>query len=583
LKTDVDAMLVKPIPFGNRDARDVSASSREGLRREVKMRRNSLTVYEHHFLEDLAISGNEIEVNLAIERLADGDLFFESDSPEKSDGTGEEREQQEQQDGDLAKLPHMATPKLRRVLSLGSVKRLQVLEQRKQCNLHGRMWKAHESGLAVTQSGSRRSLLVRENSSRALRQSSIGSSGGRPPSAARRRASSFTSKSRDTSDAVFRKGGILPTDLKKMQPDSLRQPVPYRRSQSVTYTSQQRPSSMMQSIPGIPEPRGLGGRSVSERSTGSRKSVSFQTDPADLAKQPKQTPPMNPKLMPRSISDSIQSQSPPVPPTVQRKESNTSSVGSFASIRPATAIRSDSLASIGSVPSIHHAHPIRSESIGSIPSIHHAHPLRQDSIASMGSIPSLRHGHPLRSSSAWSMASEGDDPDNEAAKDAKTLLLAQYAAADSIADIWANVPVAVSGDVDGIPYDVNFNFETPEGKDYERDDTDDQGGPLTLPKHPKSVLMRLASRNLYEGEGIEVEQMNDQELLAYQSFTSLHYRSMPSMGDLSIKSCSSWDECSARHSEIFRTATDPDDIFRGIRKSFSEEDMSNLFLGSGGM
>jgi hypothetical protein len=545
LKIDVDAMLAKPIPFGNRDARDVSASSREGLRREVQKRKKYLTVYEHRFLEDLTISGNEIEVNLAFERLADGDLFFESDSPKSNDESAEEREKQEEEDGDLAKLPHMAQPKLKRVLSSGSVKRLQVLEQRKQCNLHGRMWKAHESGLAVTQSGSRRSLLVRESSNRSFRQSSIGSSGGRPPSNARRRSSSVSIKNWDTTDAVFRKGGMLP--------DSLRQRVPYRRSQSVTYASQQQSTSMMQSIPGLPEPIGFGGRNVSERSTGSRKSVSFQTDPADLSKQPKQTSPMNRKLMRRSISD----------------------------FRPATAIRSDSLASIGSLPSIHHAHPIRSDSIGSIPSIHHGQPLRQDSIVSMGSIPSLHHGHPLRSSSAWSMVSEGNDLDDEAAKDAKALLLAQYAAADSIADIWANAPVVVGGDVDGIPSAVNF--ETLESEDCERADTDDRGGPLPLPKPTKPVLMRLASRNLYEGEGIEVEQMNDQVLPAYQSSTSLLYRSMPSMGDLSIRSCSSWDECSARHSEIFRTATETDDIFRGIRKSLSDEDMSNLFLGSGGM
>jgi hypothetical protein len=559
LKIDADAMLAKPIPFGNRDARDVSASSREGLRREVQKRRNSLTVYEHHFLEDLAISGNEIEVNLAIERLGDDDLFFESDSPKSCDGSGEEREIQEEQDGDLAKLPHMAQPKLKRVLSLGSVKRLQVLEQRKQCNLHGRMWKAHESGLAVTQRGSRRSLLVRESSNRSF--------GGRPPSAARRRSSSGSTKNWDTSDAAFRKGGTLPMDLKKIQPDS-------RRSQSVSYTSQQRSSSMIQSIPGMPEPNGFGERNFSERSTGSRKSVTFQTDPSDLAKQPKQDSPINHKLMRRSISDSIQyqPQSPPVPP--RALVSNTSSVGSFASIRPATAIRSDSLASIGSVPSIHHAHQIRSDSIGSIPSIHHAHQIRQDSIASMGSIPSLHHGHPLRSSSAWSMASTGDDPDNEAGKDAKALLFAQYAAADSIADIWANAPVVVDGKVDGIPSDVNF--ETPESEDYDRADTDDRGRPPTLTKPTKPVLMRLASRNLYEGEGIEVEQMNG-------SSTSLRYRSMSSMGDLSIRSCSSWDECSARHSEIFRTATDIDHIFRGIRNSVSDEDMSNLFLGSGGM
>ena len=337
----------------------------------------------------------------------------------------------------------------------------------------------------------------------------------------------------------------------------------------------------MQSIPGIPEPLVFGERNVSERSTGSGKSVSFQTDPADLAKQPDQTPPINRKLIRRSISDSIQYQSrfPPVPP--RELVSNTSSVGSFASIRPATAIRSDSLASIGSIPSIHHAHPIRSDSIGSLPSIHHARPLRQDSIASMGSIPSLHHGHPLRSSSAWSLVSEGDDPDNEAAKDAKALLLAQYASADSIADMWVNAPVVVGGDVDGIPSDVKF--ETPEGQDCERADTDDRGGPLALPKPTKPVLVRLASRNIYEGEGIEVEQMNDQDILGHQPFTSLLYRSMSSMGDLSIRSCSSWDECSARHSEIFRTATDTDDIFRGIRKTLSDEDMSNLFLGSGGM
>jgi hypothetical protein len=93
----------------------------------------------------------------------------------------------------------------------------------------------------------------------------------------------------------------------------------------------------------------------------------------------------------------------------------------------------------------------------------------------------------------------------------------------------------------------------------------------------KPVLVRLASRNAYDGEGMEVTELEDKEDDPMQQYHQQQqrndpmYMSMISM-DNSIRTCSSWEDQSVRHPEIFR----------GLQRSLSDEDMTNLFLGTNG-
>ena len=590
--------------------------------------------------------GREIEVELAIERLADPDLFFDSpDTPQSrkafndddSEGVRQGFDDDDDEEGEDGKernagdntnhqsnanrheatnvgepLPgmfkNMERPQLKRV---GSERRLAALELRKQNLLLGKMWKAHESGLAVTNNGSKQSLLARTSSCGSVHRlshhassggGSSGGGGGRLP------PSNYRVRLKNASETdIFRKSSTNSSELRKALSIPRPAHVPYGRSHS-----------MLQSVPKLPEPIAFGGRNISERSanSSSRKSVTFQLD-HDFDKLPRRASVPNPKVMRRSISDSIQYQVKPGidegglddllpiptehPPATKPLAERSDSLGSIPSLRPATALRSDSMVSVSSVPSIHHARPIRSDSMGSIPSIRPAHPLRSESI---GSIPSLHHANPLIAPGADTIYAMGSDEFSSeeflAQQDARALLLAKYAAVDSIAAMWVtdstsaeensdsalNLPknvmipsshteTTIDTETDRVACGVSSDSKHHDDKEeveeeQERFDEGEKAPPL--PKPTKPVLMRLASRNAYEGEGIEVEEMADQDFITY---TPYQFQSITSLGDWSVRSCASFDESTvaqSRHSDIFRT----------IRKSLSDEDMSNLFLGTSG-
>jgi hypothetical protein len=85
---------------------------------------------------------------------------------------------------------------------------------------------------------------------------------------------------------------------------------------------------------------------------------------------------------------------------------------------------------------------------------------------------------------------------------------------------------------------------------------------------PKPILMRLASRNAYEGEGIEVTELDDDPL--HQTPRNISILSM----DASIRTVNSYDDISVYSTAQRRTS----DIFRSIRRSLSDDDMSNIYL-----
>jgi hypothetical protein len=507
----------------------------------------SLTVPEQDFLDQLVVHGNEIEVHLAMEKLQDEDLFFDNQDNDDSNSEDDDREA----------TPPSPRPKLNRQFSQGSQRRLDVLEQRKNSTIHEKMWKAHENGLAVTQTASIKSLVLRRNSS---------SGGGSVTRGIfRRNDSSFNDRDKKKAPPLF-----LPS-----------RPRPsYRRTQSLLTT-----------VPKIPGPMPLQRRSST---TSRRKSVTF----CGLQDGDGVPPPNPKKSFRRSVSDSLLDTKTPEEESsssaLQRQESNSSipsihhahavrsdSIGSIASIHHAVPIRSDSMASIASlrpglpirsdstnsIASLHHGHPIRSDSTNSIASLHRGHPIRSDSISS---IPSLHHGHPLQAAS--SVVNEDEDK-VLAAQDDRARLLSEYSAGDDIASAWLQQQQqqqrpnssfsAWPEDVVTIPSTATDTTEPM--TDIETTASTKASSTSDFPVSSKPLLMRLASQNIYGGEGIEVTELDDAPMRP----TSISLISM----DASIRTCSSWDDTStSRHS----------DIFRSIRRSLSDEDMSNMFLGTNG-
>ena len=154
-----------------------------------------------------------------------------------------------------------------------------------------------------------------------------------------------------------------------------------------------------------------------------------------------------------------------------------------------------------------------SASVASFPSLHKAHPLRSESVAS-GSLPSLHRAAPVRSESVTSTADSNEsDP------------------------VWSS---AQAGE-------------------------DTVGKQRQQPPYPKPILLRLASRNGYQGEGFEVSELDDEIETVNKARL---YASLLSTGEIST--ATSWDETVNR-----------DTIFRDFRRSLSDdENLSSYFLGT---
>jgi hypothetical protein len=605
------------------EARDGSAGSRDSLRLQVLRRKMSLTSQEHKYLGDLLVHGNEIEVQLAYEKLQDDELFFDHQTPKHYMGQplvfwehgsipGIHSEGEQPSSNAAAGESAGVLPPLERSTSQGSLRRMQALEQRKNSIQHLTLWRAHESGLAVTNNGSRNSLLRRSSNSSGVPKP--------PPSA-----------------DIFRQHQRRPSSSSKGHSK-----MPMMPPRPVAGLHHPRSQSLF--VPDIP-PRSRFERRSSTNS--SRKSVTFhqQTDgtPKPKAKKTlrRSISDTNVLTSPLLLTDAVPKEAEGHPPLAARQESTSS----IPSIHHAHPIRQDS---VSSIPSLHHGHLIREDSVSSIPSLHHGHPIRQDSVSSIPSlhhghlvreesttsIPSLHHGHPIRQESVSSVASlhhgqplqeesfaygqfirsdsaksipslhHGhalmDDTSTTAASAVENVL--QYAASHDIANVWLqqqqppttreeqepSLPHAVTIPANTTdethPSTVGTATTTASTAHWEDDDDDEveeqpQGSTHSSSADgsaSKPVLMRLASRNAYEGEGIEVMEMHDQPLQEnYYYGGSRTFPGMISM-DASIRTCNSWDTALSSyqpHPEIFRGA---------IHRSLSDDDMGPIFWGSGG-
>merc|ERR1712003_226472 len=101
---------------------------RKDLRRSINCRRESFTTKEFKFLTDIALEGNQQEVNLAIKKLTDTDLFFD--------------------------IPRKQRDECSQSLKLNGLK------TRRKSALHNDIWKAHEKAKAMKRTSKKKDFSV---------------------------------------------------------------------------------------------------------------------------------------------------------------------------------------------------------------------------------------------------------------------------------------------------------------------------------------------------------------------------------------------------------------------------------------
>eukprot|EP00533_Pseudo-nitzschia_delicatissima_P000163 CAMPEP_0116104120 /NCGR_PEP_ID=MMETSP0327-20121206/14274_1 /TAXON_ID=44447 /ORGANISM="Pseudo-nitzschia delicatissima, Strain B596" /LENGTH=1110 /DNA_ID=CAMNT_0003596327 /DNA_START=185 /DNA_END=3517 /DNA_ORIENTATION=- len=421
-----------PMPRPTRvcnESRDVSVCSRntrDSLRRNVSMRSNTFTESERLFLDQLAIEGTDSDVQKALQTVEDEDLFFEHATPRNlknapsdigldinpstssaADDATRDAEAASVATSERRGLDKTVTSSLtasgdnlRRASSsstrppipttiLGSQRRREVLERRRSdASLNmSTLWRAHETGLAVTSLGSQKSLLRRESSISSIGSNMSGLSlllGSRPhPGASREDV--FRSDRKE--EAKGKETRPFPPPRPFLSPQMPRRSRHFRsKSASLLSPLKKLPniSEKKAAKPPIPD---------RAKSFGKRRSVTFHhideelefdKDLESTAITPVDavdTIPKRSQIVRRAVSDS-QIAIPKDPNQQQREKQQ----------------MMEREGSMSSIPSLHHGTPIRQDSISSIPSLHHGNALR-DSISVMGqstsSIPSLYQGTPL--------------------------------------------------------------------------------------------------------------------------------------------------------------------------------------------
>jgi hypothetical protein len=330
-----------------------SEKSRESLRESISRRRTSLTPQENVFLEELCIKGNEIEVKLAHSKLLDDDLFFEhhDDSANVNEWSGSDAFSLSRERSSKEALPNVClsdrvsprgtitTGSIVDVIpmrnddrprsqsagsscsfNVGSARRQELLQGRRKSLLFGKIWKAHESGLAVTDTSSRRLLLSRRNSF---------------TNSSRRNVLQKSQRLGDIFRATNARENTTSTSSSTSRPE---QEARTNLFMNDNKSDNNRRGSLRQSrIPSRPQLRRL-------TSESSRKSVTFGELPS-----PRQS---------RAESDDF----------------------SITALRKAAPIRSDSS---NSIPTLHQGHTILNSSpsdrsFKSIPSLHKAHHVHSD-------------------------------------------------------------------------------------------------------------------------------------------------------------------------------------------------------------
>ena len=729
-----------PLPKPTRlctESRDVSVCSRntrDSLRRNVSMRSNTFTAPERHFLEQLTVDGSDEDVEKALQAVEDEDLFFEYSTPKHlkhnqyeigldinhSGSSGPDDATRDAEAASVATCERRGLDKVTRTsltasddsrsrsfnssnkppipsTILGSQRRREVLEQRRSdesLNM-ATLWRAHETGLAITSLGSQKSLLRRESSISSIGSNMSGLSvlfGNRPHPGA-------------TQEDVFRVDGATKTNKGKL----LRQIPPPRAFPPLSHRSRNRRSKSatrmsLMNMAKVQKPSGLSSKQRA-KSYVKRRSVTFQSIDEELEfdkdlESTAITPvnavgtiPKRSQIVRRAVSDShiaIPQQFKEEVALEELQQLHTmereSSISSIPSLHHGTPIRQDSISSIpslhhgnalrdsmslmgqsiSSIPSLHQANPLRDsmsmmgQSTSSIPSLHHANalrdsmstirrdsattfasagtfpslnpanPLRQDSTMSF---PSLHHGNPIRQESMSSVPSihhgnpiRQDSVASSIPPDAMTQdqMVRQFGVTEEMATAWIQLSSSKntvdSGDnrsslisnvtlPSSIPNDVEIQDASiaPTMSDGTTATTaastivaSDDVSLLTpasnrqaitglVGSRPKPVFLRQASRNTYEGEGVEVSELDDRPLDGTLSETDSYYypyqppdngifrtASLFSQNYGSIRTAGSFDDISVY--STYGQQQQTSEVFRDIRRSLSDDNLSS-FVG----
>lgn len=577
-----------PVPFGAgpRSASDSnvlllheestgaqSTGSRGALRAAVHKRRTSLTPQELGFLEELIVHGNEVEVTVARETLCDTDLFFDDNNGWGDDiSLGISEENNGSLTAEELESIFRTSQRLRSgsETTFGSAKRQEHLDMRRKSQNITKIWKAHEHGVPIitgTRQRSKSIACLREEKSNAVRRSSFMSqetadllaNGGplmkegddgvfRRQSEDRVFRKPLSPKARVNNDSrkvSWDKAGAQKL-LKATRPASLRRLESGGSRKSVSFAEYDENGDHPTRLPGIP------------RRVARKRNVSTDTEISALETELDDEPSIPSLHHGRPVrSESISS----IHSLHHGRPIRSESVSSIPSLHLPETVRSES---VWSIPSLHHPNPVRSDSVSSIPSLHHPNPLRSDSVAS---IHSIHHAHRIHSNS--NLPTEDVDTSNEdvdtSNEDVNISMISEVSL--------MTTPSLHHGHPLRDESLASFT-SSPETREPEQEETK-----MQLLRHPaqpqqRPVLMRRATVNNYEGEGIELEELPPE--MEYIEFDAVQkarkYKSLISFGETttgSVLTCSSFDQAVNRES-----------IFRDHRRSLSDEGRSMFFLGS---
>ena len=276
---------------------------------------------------------------------------------------------------------------------------------------------------------------------------------------------------------------------------------------------------------------------------------------------------------------------PRVPPL--RLESD-GSIPSLHHGHPITSPKQSSSSSTTTIPSIYHAHPIsspsqRTSSMSSFPSLHHGHPVASPSpegSISGNSIPSLHHGHPVTSSSS----PKGSVSGNSIPSLHRAHPIRSESCVSAVSDItteWKKSPTSSSSSFH-VPATVIADTTLQDATKLLTANDDDApildvvGGANSKAVLLRPVLMRRASANLDNGEGIEIlstaaAQPTEAKSQGGADSSLVTFSGSANSGSFRISN--SFDETLSQRqvSSIFWRVI--------IHRNFSDDSMAGIFLG----
>jgi len=625
---------------GGRCSSIASEASRLSLKRDLRRFRNSLTPQEANFLADLIVNGNEIEVQLAHSNLLKFD--FEIPPPAQDDDwssseiirVGGEQSLNlddldpslSDEDGDNDNNNNNAKSVSRSGSnasnpSLGSDRRVEALETRRKNLLFGKIWKAHQSGLAVSRNSSRRSLVQRRASASGSGYANSNNGGSGSSTAASVRREMFLRQ--QGGDNIFR----------SRAPAARRLPMVGGSSRNLA----------------MGDTRSDNFRRASMASTRDFRSVRHHVKSKSLIFDPVNTSADTSGSAGTGLTFPVPRRTKPV---LRRLNSEgTRKSVTFGSLPGAGRIKSESSAAYSDS-----VYPIREnlkepvqrrDSLSSIPSIHIAHPIRSPSMASVSSIPSLHLDHHIHGSQSFRSSGNASycsalssldgghplerDGDDDSEADDEALVVDEKKseeAAHRLQLLGELPPPKTTGaetalepedslqnsflrEPDANDEKKDANAVTPLTKNFKRpilirdasankydgigietmDSSSSDQKPIGRAKLGRPVLMRDASQNLYSEEGVEVADFESTASSAKQDIKDIPIQTARRLDSLvsfggdgsmtendndslwMLHRSDTFDETMSygRVSSIFR---------RTIRRSLSDDDiMSGVFLG----